>query len=30
VGFTLPCGVDPAGGGLLPHHFNLTTHYAVP
>jgi hypothetical protein len=26
VGFTVPCGVSPARGALLPHPFTLTTH----
>jgi len=26
VGFAVPCGVSPAGGGLLPHRFTITTH----
>jgi len=26
VGFTVPCGVSPARGALLPHRFTLTTH----
>lgn len=26
VGFTVPRGVSPARGALLPHHFTLTTH----
>jgi len=30
VGFAVPCGVGPAGGGLLPHRFTLTTHPCGP
>jgi hypothetical protein len=30
VGFTVPCGVSPARGALLPHHFTLTTHSEEP
>ncbi len=30
VGFAVPCGVGPAGGGLLPHRFTLTTHPLGP